>query len=268
VRKYVQRYTYDAVGNITQLRHAAGAGSYTRDYNYAATSNRLLNTSVWDGVNTQGYSYSSLTGDVYDHYDASGNMQHMPHLDTIYWNSNNELSQIKKGTTGAFYQYSGGQRIRKWINKGNIKEERIYLGNFEIYRKFGSGSSLNDDPALERTTIHISDDTGRIAMLELRNTAYDDDGSGDELIRYIYSNHLQSASLELDGNAAIITYEEYHPYGTTAYQAKSATINAVAKRYRFTGKERDEESGLYYHGARYYIPWLARWCSVDPMESK
>lgn len=42
----------------------------------------------------------------------------------------------------------------------------------------------------------------------------------------------------------------------------------MAKRYRYTGKERDEESGLYYHGARYYIPWLARWTAVDPSESK
>src|SRR5262249_42487466 len=35
--------------------------------------------------------------------------------------------------------------------------------------------------------------------------------------------------------------------------------------YRFTGKERDEESNLYYHGARYYTPWLARWISADPI---
>ncbi|MBL7703903.1 MAG: RHS repeat-associated core domain-containing protein [Taibaiella sp.] len=61
---------------------------------------------------------------------------------------------------------------------------------------------------------------------------------------------------------------QYHPYGTTAFQAKNASINAVAKRYRYTGKERDEESGLYYHGARYYIPWLCRWTAIDPMESK
>lgn len=56
--------------------------------------------------------------------------------------------------------------------------------------------------------------------------------------------------------------------GTTAYQTMNATINAVAKRYRYTGKERDEETGLYYHGARYYAPWLARWCAVDPMQSE
>ena len=36
------------------------------------------------------------------------------------------------------------------------------------------------------------------------------------------------------------------------------------KRYRYTGKERDEETGLSYHGARYYAPWLGRWVSCDP----
>jgi RHS repeat-associated protein len=36
------------------------------------------------------------------------------------------------------------------------------------------------------------------------------------------------------------------------------------KRYRYTGKERDEETGLYYHGARYYASWLGRWTTSDP----
>lgn len=35
------------------------------------------------------------------------------------------------------------------------------------------------------------------------------------------------------------------------------------RRYRYTGKERDEETGLYYYGTRYYIPWLARWTAAD-----
>src|SRR6218665_1819108 len=104
-------------------------------------------------------------------------------------------------------------------------------------------------------------------MLEVRNPLFTDN-SPAILQHYIYSNDLQSASLELDEDAGVISYEEYHPYGTTAYQANNSDINAVAKRYRYTGKERDEESGLYYHGARYYIPWLCRWTACDPLESK
>jgi RHS repeat-associated protein len=107
-------------------------------------------------------------------------------------------------------------------------------------------------------------------MLEQRTlgTAANDNGTVATLHRYIYSNHLSSASLELDDSGNIITYEEYHPYGTTSYSLRNAAINATAKRYRFTGKERDEESGFNYHSARYYLPWLGRWCAVDALESK
>jgi RHS repeat-associated protein len=35
------------------------------------------------------------------------------------------------------------------------------------------------------------------------------------------------------------------------------------KYYRYTGKERDDNSGLCYYGARYLAPWLARWISPD-----
>jgi RHS repeat-associated protein len=69
--------------------------------------------------------------------------------------------------------------------------------------------------------------------------------------------------LELDENARIISYEEYYPYGSTSNQTVRKDIEVPLKRYRYTGKERDEESGLYYYGARYYTSWLGRWCSCD-----
>ena len=84
------------------------------------------------------------------------------------------------------------------------------------------------------------------------------------LYRYQYGNHLGSVSLETDAGASVISFEEYHPYGTSAYRAANATVRATAKRYRYTGKERDDESGLHYNGARYYAPWLARWTQADP----
>jgi RHS repeat-associated protein len=72
--------------------------------------------------------------------------------------------------------------------------------------------------------------------------------------------------LELDDSAAIVSYEEYFPFGATSYQAVASQTD-VPKRYRFTGKERDTENDLYYHGARYYAPWLGRWTSCDPVGS-
>ena len=62
----------------------------------------------------------------------------------------------------------------------------------------------------------------------------------------------------LDDTGALVNREEYTPYGETSFGS------FARKRYRFTGKERDEESGLSYHGARYYTPWLGRWTAADP----
>jgi RHS repeat-associated protein len=88
------------------------------------------------------------------------------------------------------------------------------------------------------------------------------DNTPRQLIRYQLGNHLGSASLELDDQAQIISYEEYTPYGSTSYQAVSNQIE-TPKRYRYTGMERDEESGLAYHTSRYYAPWIGRWTSPD-----
>ncbi|MCB9687890.1 MAG: HNH endonuclease [Alphaproteobacteria bacterium] len=60
------------------------------------------------------------------------------------------------------------------------------------------------------------------------------------------------------------TYEEYHPFGTTSWWATDGGTEVSAKRYRYTGKERDDETGLGYHGARYYAAWLGRWERPDP----
>jgi RHS repeat-associated protein len=107
------------------------------------------------------------------------------------------------------------------------------------------------------------DEGHRFVMIETRNDI--DDGTEKQLKRFQLHNHHGSSSLELDDSAMVISYEEYHPYGTTAFLAGSSVIRAAAKRYRYTGMERDEETGLAYHGARYYIPWLGRWLSCDPI---
>src|SRR5262249_45145910 len=147
-----------------------------------------------------------------------------------------------------YYVYgSGGQRVRKVVEKngGGLVEERIYLGGFEIFRRRNSAGTVT----LERETLHIMDGKQRIALVETRITG--SDGSLEQLIRYQFSNHLGSASLELDDQAQIISYEEYYPYGTTSYQAVRGQTE-TPKRYRYTGMERDEETGLEYYSARYY----------------
>jgi RHS repeat-associated protein len=152
-----------------------------------------------------------------------------------------------------WYVYdAGGKRVRKVTDfNGVILKERIYVGPFEMYRNNGPN-------ALVRETLHIADGEHRFALVETRT----DTPAPQQLIRYQFGNHLGSASLELDGLAGIISYEEYTPYGSTALQAVRGQVTG-AKRYRYTGMERDEETGLGYHSTRYYVPWLGRWTSPD-----
>lgn len=263
---YHQFYRYDEVGNIMQMKHQANLqnneGNWTRNYEYEATNNRLISTTI------NGHTY------LYPHHPQHGFMTGMPHLQVMGWNFKDELQAVaqQRRTDGGtpettYYVYdASGQRIRKVTENtaapGDTpakKSERIYVGAFEIHREF-QGENID----LERETLHVMDDKQRIAMVE--NRIQGNDGSPAELIRYQLSNHLGAACLETDGSvdARVISYEEYHPYGTTAYQAGNKDINAAAKRYRYTGKEREEETGLYYHGARYYACWLGRWTAADP----
>ncbi|MDH5771305.1 MAG: ParB N-terminal domain-containing protein, partial [Candidatus Bathyarchaeota archaeon] len=160
-----------------------------------------------------------------------------------------------------WYVYDGsGERVRKITESanGNIKQQRIYLDGFEIFRKYNTDGSIK----LERETLHITDDNDRVALIETRTKG--DDDSPAQLIRFQFSNHLGSASLELDDQAQIISYEEYTPYGSSSYQAVRSNTE-TSKRYRYTGMERDEESGLSSHGVRYYATWLGKWISSDPL---
>lgn len=75
---------------------------------------------------------------------------------------------------------------------------------------------------------------------------------------------MGSSGTELDNSAQVISYEEYHPFGSTSFHTVNSGAEVSAKRYRYTGKERDDETGLYYYGARYYAAWLGRWTGCDP----
>lgn len=280
---YVERYVYDAVGNILAMQHRGSDpahSGWTRAYTYneasqletGRVSNRLSSTTI--GSITEPYHYSGPAG-------LHGNITSMPHLPLMQWDYRDQLQAtaqqvVTDGTPETtWYVYdSGGQRVRKVTARAltavdvaarrtpTRMKERIYLGGFEIYREYAShGTSV----ALERETLHIMDDKRRIALVETKTIdAASPAFIPTPLICYQISNHLGSSSLELDRAGEIISYEEYFPYGSTSYQAVGSGVEVSPKRYRYTGKERDDESGLCYHLARYYAPWLARWTAGDP----
>ena len=267
MRRYAERYQYDAVGNFLKMIHQAVKGSWTRGYSYSpdfsnsppASNNRLFSTSL-PGDPADGPFSAKYT------YDAHGNIVQMPHLPVMEWDFKDQLratqQQVVNNAPGekTYYVYdAAGQRVRKVTERpnGTKKNERTYLGGLEVYREYDSSGTTT----LERQTLHVMDDKQRIALTE--SLTQGKEGSPAQLIRYQFGNHLGSVSLELDAAAKVISFEEYTPYGSTTYQAVDTSIKAAAKRYRYTGKERDDETELNFHGARYYAPWLGRWTSCD-----
>ena len=97
-------------------------------------------------------------------------------------------------------------------------------------------------------------------MYSLRIGNDTDDSTPAE--KYYTEDQLGSCSVAYKANAQLINLEEFYPFGETSFGSYSK------KRYRYCGKQKDEESGYYNYGQRYYAPWLCRFISVDPLAGK
>ncbi|WP_051452129.1 SpvB/TcaC N-terminal domain-containing protein [Actinospica robiniae] len=258
IRPYTETYTYDAAGNILSLAHAAGtSGTWTRRYTYDTASDRLLS-------HTRPSDPPMSPGTAAFVHDANGRMTTMPHLPgALGWDHADRFvtADLGGGGTAAYVYDAVDARVRRIVgHSGGLVEERIYLGAFELYRRY-QGTKL----IYERRTVHITDAVNRIALIETVTVDTGDPGfDAAPAIRYQLGDHLGSCVLELDEHGAPISYEEYHPYGTTAIWMARGAASVSTKRYRYTGKEKDDETGLYYYGSRYYACWLGRWTCPDP----
>ncbi|WP_317614913.1 RHS repeat domain-containing protein [Apibacter adventoris] len=79
---------------------------------------------------------------------------------------------------------------------------------------------------------------------------------------YYHADHLGSSSYITNLDAQIVQHVEYVPFGEVFIEERNQSWNTP---YLFNGKELDEETGLYYYGARYYNPRESIFLSVDPM---
>jgi RHS repeat-associated protein len=85
-----------------------------------------------------------------------------------------------------------------------------------------------------------------------------------ELYQYYYhSDHLGSSSLITNLDGEIVQHVEYVPFGEVFIEERNNTWNTP---YLFYAKELDEETGLYYYGARYYDARTSVWLSADPLQ--
>lgn len=250
LRGYVEQYTYDLTSNLKSLAHIATDGNFTRAFSYQS-GNRL----------------SQADSETYT-YDEHGSLTSTPQLPVLQWDFSGRLCASSRqvvtdggGRETTYYAYSSaGQRLRKVTERPNetVRYARLYLRGSEVYQEFAGDGTTG---VLARDTLHVMAAARRVALVDTLTTG---SGPAGAQARFQLGNHLDSAMLELDASGGLITYEEYLPYGATAFQTGRSEAEVSLKRFRYTGRERDEETGFSYHGARYYAPWLARWTACDP----
>jgi RHS repeat-associated protein len=277
---YWEEYVYDPAGNLLALKHS---GDWTRRFGMAGFTPEEWQNKVdafikGDDVDfgDAGNRLTHLSTNALDQpqthfFDPNGNLireftnRHFAwdHTDRLVGFANRPNPNAD-ATVEAIYLYdSGGQRVKKLVRKGaNDYEVSVYIdGVFEHHLRLKKNNGTVQVEQ-ENNTLHVMDNQSRIALVRVGD-AFPGDGAEDKPVQYHLGDHLGSSQLVIGGATAataneFMNLEEYFPYGETSFGS------FARKRFRFTGKERDEESGLYYHGARYYAPWLVRWVSCDP----
>jgi RHS repeat-associated protein len=245
-RAYTEQYRYDAMGNMLRFEHRNEPGGFTREFTVATANNRLRRMQIGQSV--------------YDYFfDDSGNMLAEATSRHFEWNHSDQMKVFRTQTAGAepsvhahYFYDATGQRVKKLVRKqGGQVEVTYYIDGVFEHHRWGTGAQ-----ASENNHVHVMDDKQRIALVRLGAANPNDGGPA---VQIQLSDHLGSNNVVVDSGGALINREEFTPYGETSFGSYAR------KRYRFTGMERDEESGLTYHGARYYLGWLGRWASCDPL---
>ncbi|MFL6138460.1 MAG: SpvB/TcaC N-terminal domain-containing protein [Frankiaceae bacterium] len=160
---------------------------------------------------------------------------------TIVWDEENRIQSIFDNGHQATYKYDdAGQRVIKRGPQG----ETAYVNQFFTIRNGTIG------------TKHVFIDSTRVASKLMKA-----DGTYEKDVYYDHSDHLASNNEVTDASGKPYEHLEYFPSGETWIEEKSDTQRTP---YQFAGKELDEDTALYYFGARYYDPQTGVWQSPDP----
>jgi RHS repeat-associated protein len=244
---YRETYDYDPAGNLLRLRRAGGAATFVRSFAPEEGSNRLAALTA----GAASFSYR---------HDPSGNTIGETASRHFEWDHNNRMKTFRTqaGTSEpsvhAHYLYdAGGERVKKLVRTqgGGLAVTTYLEGGFEHHRWHRLAGQTG-----ENNILHVTDDQDRFAQVRIGPPHPDDRGPQ---VQYQLGDHLSSSTVVTDAAGDFVNREEFNPYGESSFGG------FARKRYRFTGRERDSESGLNHHGARYYAPALGRWLSADPV---
>lgn len=255
LERYRATYRYDTGGNLDRLTFASPSSSWTTEVTIAAKSNRGAEVSAGRPVD--------------DYFDACGNQIRLDGMAPILWSYRNEIARVTLvervtpfDDAQYYVQAEDGTRLRKvteTLVSGRLQtDETIYFPTLEIFRRTLGGTVVE-----ERQRARILHGGECVAERIVWTVGSPPAGVPAEQSRYQLGDDL-GVALEVDDTGALVSYEEYAPYGATTFAAGKSLKDVDLKEYRYSRKERDPVTGLYDYGARTYIPWTGRWMSPDP----
>lgn len=165
-------------------------------------------------------------------YDSAGNLKAEPGK-TYTYDAENRMTV----TAGVTYTYDGdGKRLKK--------------SNGKLYW-YGTDDNplLVTDAAGNNPDEYIFFEGKRIARRK-----------SDGAIQYYFADHLGTSRIVVNATGTILDDSDFYPFG-----GERVITSSSGNKFKFTGKERDDESGLDFFGARYYASSLGRFMGPDPL---
>ena len=239
-----QSFAYDALNRLTSAQNAGTdctvmtgdrktkywGNSYTYDA-WGNLTNKAVTKCSADGLISASLLTNQLSG--YS-YDAAGNMTN-DGIFTYTFDPENRLI----GAHGYAYTYDGdGMRVEKtngttgtlyWYMAPGVMDETDLSGNNPHEYVFFGGQ--------------------RVARKDSNGLVY-----------YYFSDHLKTASVVTDSGGNLKADSDFYPWG-----GELQIYSNFNNTYKFTGKERDSETGLDYFGGRYNSSAVGRFMSADPL---
>ncbi|WP_324282067.1 RHS repeat-associated core domain-containing protein [Cyanobacterium aponinum UTEX 3221] len=286
-------YDYDGANRLTSLTHNNGASDIAfYDLTYD-TGSRITQIVDIDGTSSFAYdtrnqlleaNHSDIDDESYS-YDDNGNRTLSGYVTGV----NNEL--LSDGVYNYDYDNEGNLISQISIATGEVRLfEWDYLNRLVAVTDFDSSGNvvqiveLSYDMFGQRLS-KVVDGVATYFVYDRDDVILDfvDDGSGIELdMRYLHGNQVDEVLAQengdgnvtwllrdylgtirdlVDNSGDVVNHLIYDSYGNVV----SETNSAVDSRYRFTGREWDEEIELYYYRARYYSGQTGRFISADPI---
>jgi RHS repeat-associated protein len=267
-------YNHDNTGNILTATDASGAVTYAYDALY-----RLTGADYPDTANDVSYTYDAV-GNRLTRTKTSGTLHY------IYNNAGNRLDEIRQGaedgtvvytytydntgnrtekrdSTGALlesYTYDQKNRIVSLDNQSEILSFKYDPNDYRIGKTTSAGTSkyLLEGEHYEA----VYDQNDALKAKFLRGVVVDEivygylEGKGHTF----HHDHLQSVVGLSAHNGDVVETIQYGLFGETI-----TSTGTSPNTLQYTGREFDEEIGLYYYRARYYDPEIGRFLNEDPL---